>query len=205
VEEGRRLNDKNLKTLASKQNLHARELYGKTFEFMPQHKLWVTTNHKPYVSDQSDGAWRRIVLVPFLNTVSGDQIDYKLEDKLMAEASGILNWLITGCLMWQIEHLKPSRLIEQGSLEYRRESDIVGLFILECCVESPEERVDQAALFNEWRKWCIENGHISGSKRSFTIRLEARGMGSKAYIGKARAYQGIRINHSQAFPQALAA
>jgi putative DNA primase/helicase len=205
VEEGRRLNDKNLKTLASKQNLHARELYGKTFEFMPQHKLWVTTNHKPYVSDQSDGAWRRVVLVPFLNRVSGDQIDFKLEDKLMAEASGILNWLITGCLMWQRDHLKPSELILQGSREYRKESDILGLFISECCIEGPEEKADQTGLFNEWRRWCGENGHQSGSKRSLTIRLETRGVNSKAYIGKSRAYQGLRIDYGQSFPQPLAA
>ena len=126
VEEGRRLNDKHLKTLASKQNLHARELYGKTFEFPPQHKIWVTTNHKPYVSDQSEGAWRRICLIPFLNRVSGDQVDFGLEDRLMSEASGILNWLIQGCLMWQAERLKPSELIQNSSQEYRKESDALG-------------------------------------------------------------------------------
>jgi putative DNA primase/helicase len=107
--------------------------------------------------------------------------------------------------MWQSEHLKPSELIEQGSLEYRKESDVVGLFIAECCVEGPEEKVDQTDLFNEWRRWCIENGHHPGSKRGFTIRLEARGMSAKVYLGKARAYQGLRIDWGQTFSQPLAA
>jgi P4 family phage/plasmid primase-like protien len=205
VEEGRRLNDKNLKTLASKQNMHARELYGKTFEFAPQHKIFVTTNHKPYVSDQSEGAWRRIRMVPFLNRVSGNQIDYGLENKLMSEASGILNWLIRGCLMWQKERLNPSLAIERSSSEYRRESDVFGLFISECCKEGPEEKVDQQSLFHSWRKWCIENGHQVGSKRTLTIRLETRGFSSKAYIGKTRAYQGISLDLSAEFPQLAAA
>lgn len=205
VEEGRRLNDKNLKTLASKQNMHARELYGKTFEFAPQHKIFVTTNHKPYVSDQSEGAWRRIRMVPFLNRVSGDQIDFDLEGKLMKEASGILNWLIRGCLMWQEERLNPSSAIERSSSEYRRESDVFGLFISECCKEGPEEKVDQQALFNRWRLWCIENGHQVGSKRTLTMRLEIRGMSSKVYIGKTRAYQGIGLDLSAEFPQLAAA
>ena len=205
VEEGRRLNDKNLKTLASKQNIHARELYGKTFEFAPQHKIFVTTNHKPYVSDQSEGAWRRIRMIPFLNRVSGDQIDYGLEDKLMSEASGILNWLIRGCLMWQEERLNPSSAIEQSSSEYRKESDVLGLFIAECCKEGSDEKADQQTLFNRWRQWCSENGHQAGSKRSLTIRLEARGMNSKAYIGKTRAYQGISLDLSVEFTQLAAA
>ena len=205
VEEGRRLNDKNLKTLASKQNMHARELYGKTFEFAPQHKIFVTTNHKPYVSDQSEGAWRRIRMIPFLNRVSGDQVDFSLEAKLMSEASGILNWLIQGCLMWQKERLKPSALIEQSSNEYRKESDVLGLFIGERCKEGPNEKVDQQELFDHWRRWCIENGHQAGAKRSLTIRLETRGMNSKAYIGKTRAYQGVSLDLSAEFPQRVAA
>lgn len=201
VEEGRRLNDKNLKVLASKQNMHARELYGKTFEFTPQHKIFVTTNHKPYVSDQSEGAWRRIRMVPFLNRVSGEQIDHELEDKLMSEASGILNWLIRGCVMWKKERLNPSSAVEQSSNEYRKESDVLGLFISDCCNEGPEEKVDQQTLFNRWRLWCIENGHQVGSKRTFTIRLEARGMNSKAYFRGARAYQGISLDLSTEFSQ----
>ncbi|QWD04594.1 hypothetical protein G6720_03795 [Polynucleobacter paneuropaeus] len=205
VEEGRRLNDKNLKTMASKQNMHARELYGKTFEFAPQHKIFVTTNHKPYVSDQSEGAWRRIRMIPFLNRVSGDQVDFGLEAKLMSEASGILNWLIHGCLMWQKERLKPSALIEQSSSEYRKESDVLGLFIAECCKEGPNEKVDQQVLFDHWRRWCIENGHQAGAKRSLTIRLETRGMNSKVYIAKKRAYQGVSLDLSVEFSQRVAA
>lgn len=204
-EEGRRLNDKNLKTLASKQSLHTRELYGTPFEFMPSHKLWATTNHKPYISDQSEGAWRRIRLIPFLNRVTGDQIDYQLEEKLMREASGILNWLIKGCLMWQAERLHPSFLIQKGSNEYRNESDVLGLFITECCKVGQAEKVEQQDLFNQWRRWCVENGHQVGSKRTLTIRLEARQISSKSYIGKSRAYQGIGLDLSAVFTQLEAA
>jgi P4 family phage/plasmid primase-like protien len=194
VEEGRRLNDKNLKTLASKQNLHARELYGRTFEFSPHHKLWVTTNHKPYVSDQSEGAWRRIRLIPFKNLVSGNQVDFGLEEKLMAESSGILNWLIKGCINWQQERLNPSTSIQNCSMEYRKESDALGLFISECCIEDSGLKEDQQNLYSQWRYWCQANGHHQGSKRTLTIRLEAKGISSKAYIGKSRAYQGIRLD-----------
>jgi hypothetical protein len=204
VEEGRRLNDKNLKTLASKQNLHTRELYGMPFEFCPTHKIWVTTNHKPYVSDQSEGAWRRIRLIPFLNRVSGDQIDFDLEDKLMAEAAGILNWLVKGCLLWQAERLNPSSAIQNGSDEYRKESDSLGLFVSECCIEDPGVKEDQQRLYTHWRQWCQSNGHHEGSKRTLTTRLEAKGISSKVYIGKVRAYQGIRIDLSNTFSQSTA-
>lgn len=194
VEEGRRLNDKNLKVLGSKQTIKARELYGKSFEFMPTHKIFCTTNHKPYVSDTSEGAWRRIRLIPFLNRISVGQIDFELEDKLLTERSGILNWLIEGCLLWQREHLKPTLTIQTHSQAYREESDTVGLFITECCITGPNEQYEEKMLYSAWRNWCHENGHKTTAKGTLTTRLDLKGI-TQGWQGKTRVYRGLKLIH----------
>jgi putative DNA primase/helicase len=194
VEEGRRLNDKNLKKLASKQVITARELYGRIFEFMPTLKLWITTNHKPFVSDQTDGAWRRIRLVDFNNRLTKEQIDYELEDKLLSEKSGILNWLLEGCQRWISERLTMTEQIEKSGNEYRSESDVLGTFIDEYCDLGSEFKVAHKELFDSWRSWCGENGHQAGAKNGLTRKLDVRGISSKGYLDSKRAYVGIKLN-----------
>lgn len=198
VEEGRRLNDKNLKKLASKQAITARELYGRIFEFMPTLKLWITTNHKPFVSDQTDGAWRRIRLVEFNNRLTKEQVDYELEDKLLSEKSGILNWLLEGCQIWIKERLEMTRQIEKAGNDYRSESDVLGTFIEEHCDVGPEFKVTHKDLFANWRSWCNENNHIAGAKNGLTRKLDVRGISSKGWLDGRRAYTGIKLNKSSA-------
>lgn len=198
VEEGRRLNDKNLKKLASKQAITARELYGRIFEFMPTLKLWITTNHKPFVSDQTDGAWRRIRLVEFNNRLTKEQIDFELEDKLLSEKSGILNWLLKGCQMWIKERLEMTQEIERAGNEYRSESDVLGTFIEEHCDVGPELKATHKDLFENWRSWCQDNGHIAGAKNGLTRKLDVRGISAKGWLDGKRAYVGIKLNKNSA-------
>ena len=48
-------------------------------------------------------------MIPFTVTISAEQRDKNLSNKLIAENSGILNWLIKGYAMWNKEGLKQMR------------------------------------------------------------------------------------------------
>jgi putative DNA primase/helicase len=52
------------------------------------------------ISDDSEGIWRRVKLVPFLKSFKGRE-DLSLESKLVAESSGILNWFLAGLRDYQ--------------------------------------------------------------------------------------------------------
>jgi len=54
----------------------------------------MATNHKLVIKGNDFGIWRRIKLVPFTTRIEEERQDKWLEGKLMAEAPGILNWLI---------------------------------------------------------------------------------------------------------------
>ena len=52
----------------------------------------------------------------------------------MAEAEGILAWIIQGAVRWHHEGLgKPSEVAHAVN-EYREEMDQIGRFIEECCI-----------------------------------------------------------------------
>jgi putative DNA primase/helicase len=78
----------------------------KEFFTEPVAKFWLATNAKPQVRYDSEGFWRRVHLIPFTQSFVGRE-DKTLKDRLRAEASGILNWLVRGCLAWQSEGLNP--------------------------------------------------------------------------------------------------
>lgn len=65
----------------------------------------MVTNHKPKIQGVDNGIWRRIKMIPFAVTISPEQRDNKLSEKLMAENSGVLNWLLRGYALWAKERL----------------------------------------------------------------------------------------------------
>jgi P4 family phage/plasmid primase-like protien len=188
---GQAFDDLMLKTLVSTERMSARFLYQEFFDFWPTHKILIRGNHKPMITDETEGAWRRIRLVPFDLRVDEDNIDSGLEETLLGEAEGILAWAVRGCLAWQKEGLAPSPRINSASACYRSECDLIGEF-LEGYTLDPQGQISQQTLWDEWRSWCQDNGVREGSKKTFTRKLEVRGVRAAGWKGSIRQYTGAR-------------
>lgn len=105
-------------------------------KFQPQHTLFLLTNNKPSAPGGDYAFWKRMVLIPHkLSFVQNPMAEHErkmdpyLFEKLQAEASGILAWLVKGCLFWQKEGLKPPACVTEAVAEYQKEEDIFGMFI----------------------------------------------------------------------------
>lgn len=83
--EGMRINEGLLKQLTGDDIVTARKLYGDEFEFKPEFKLWMATNHKPIIRGTDTGIWRRIHIIPFTVSIPKEKIDKNLKYKLKAE------------------------------------------------------------------------------------------------------------------------
>src|SRR5262249_26468125 len=95
-ERGARLSDAVVKTVTGGDKVVARRLFEGQFEFDPDFKLVLSVNEKPRITGQDEGIWRRVILVPFPASFARGKAEKGLRDVLVAEASGILNWLIDG-------------------------------------------------------------------------------------------------------------
>jgi putative DNA primase/helicase len=189
---GQAMDDLTLKTLVSTERISARFLHQEFFDFWPTHKIWIRGNHKPLIRDETDGAWRRIRLLPFELSIDEHSIDPKLDEKLQAELPGILAWAVEGCIEWQRRGLQPPQRIRAASNAYRKDCDFFGDFLDEGYVLDASARISQRQLWGAYRLWCEDNGFRSGSKKQFTRRLEDRGVTSSGWQGKERTYSGIR-------------
>jgi putative DNA primase/helicase len=75
---GKRLDETVVKQMTGGDTITARFLYGEHFEFTPQFKLWLGTNHKPTIRGQDEGVWRRIRLIPFTVSIPRHKQDHTL-------------------------------------------------------------------------------------------------------------------------------
>lgn len=187
--EGVRLNEGLLKQLTGDDVVTARKLYSEEFEFKPEFKLWMATNHKPIVRGTDTGIWRRLRLIPFTVQIPEEKVDRALPHKLKAEMTAIFRWCVDGCLLWQREGLKMPRAVLAAVNEYRREMDVVSAFIEDCCTEGGS--VAAKTLFAAYLKWADDNKEFKMSATKFGIEISKRF--EKVKTKKGAFYTGLSL------------
>jgi putative DNA primase/helicase len=196
---GDRLDEQALKTLAGREAITARPLYGSYFTFSPAFTPWLRTNHKPVITGTDHAVWRRLALIPFKRQFSGAERDNGLEAKLWAERDGILAWMVAGAVEWSRNGLQASATVLREVQAYRQESDLLSQFLDEMTVAAPAEKVEQSTLYTSWTLWCGANGIKPTAKASFTRRLGELGHVEAKSNGR-RFYGGLRMNTAGLIP-----
>lgn len=174
AQEGRRLNETLIKQLTGGDPISARFLYAENFTFNPQFKLWLGTNHKPVIRENTHAIWRRICLIPFTNEIPSAEQDKELQEKLKSELPGILNWALEGCLRWQ-KHGLPDRMpqtIDAATTTYRTEMDVLSSFLNECCMLDPEAMIGSSELYGVFSSWCKDTWDSTLTIRGFAFKLK---------------------------------
>lgn len=185
--EGVRINEGLLKQLTGDDTVTARKLYGDEFEFKPEFKLWMATNHKPVIRGTDTGIWRRIHMIPFTCVILEGKVDRRLKYKLAAEMTGIFRWAVEGCLLWQKEGLKMPRAVLEEVREYRREMDVISAFVEDKCTVGKGLSVKSSQLFAAYLNWAEQNNEYRMSSTKFGMELAKR-------FEKVRTRGGIYFN-----------
>lgn len=191
--EGRRLNESLIKQITGSDVITARHLYSEFFDFRPEFKIWLSTNHKPEITDTTYATWRRVRLIPFTVKIPENKwIKDFYKILYEEEASGIFNWMIEGCLLWQLEGLGNPDEIKTATRNYRNEMDDLNNFLADYCKITEEEDLKSIDLdkvnkyelhqFNIYHvkvsklysKWCEVVGNEI-SLKAFNRKLREKG------------------------------
>jgi putative DNA primase/helicase len=197
TEEGRAWAESRIKQMTGGDPVTARFMRQDFFTYMPSFKLTIIGNHKPVLRNVDEAARRRFNIVPL--TIKPLHPDRELEQKLKGEWSGILRWMIDGCLDWQRHGLvRPASVIE-ATQTYFSDQDLFGQWLEDKCDLDPgnlHKFETSADLYASWSKYATAAGDKPGGQKSFSESLRRRGIAMHR-TKHARTYRGVSLRRDE--------
>lgn len=189
---GLRIDEGLLKTLSAYGTVTVRDLFKGEFDFLPMYKFFLITNYAPVFDGGDSGMQRRIRRIPFESVVDPNRRDLHLREKLLAERAGILNWALVGLKDYQENGLITPKRITDTTKEYLEELDSIHQFILAHCEVGGAYEQPAKPLYDEYRKWTLEQGQFPHSHNRFAEELRGKGFTSRILEGR-KVWRGLRL------------
>lgn len=174
-----RLKENAVKKLTGSEEITARSPGGKPFTFKSQIKVWITTNHRPIITD--DAMWRRIRPVPMLKIP--EHSDPTLKEYLFDPEGGlpaIFSWAVEGAIKVlgsnQRDGLGWCKVVSEAAEMYRRNEDRIALFLDEETIKAEGTSVLVKGLFLHYRNWSEDRGEKPLTQIGFDRKLRERNL-----------------------------
>ncbi len=175
TEQGKGWSEARLKLLTGGDPVKARKIGQDFFEFKPTHKLLFHGNYKPSLRSTGEAMRRRMNMVPFLATFSGEKKDTKMAEKLLKEAPGIFYKIIKGCLDWQQNGLQPPKAVTEATEKYMSEQDVLKDWFEECVTKGgKDDKAHTKRLYKSYSRWMQDCGLHPPTKITFSQELIGR-------------------------------
>ena len=164
------------------------------FRFEPTAKHLYAANELPATETDDEAFYRRILLVPFPETIPEPERDKHLDQKLQSELPGVLNWAIQGL----------QRLMNNGGFTgdrspgrtqdtWQKWSDSVSRFKDAAIDEDGTDEIPKAKLYAAYLEYCRQEGIPSDTQHSLTRGLKQEGLADgRSYIDG----EQVRVFHN---------
>lgn len=185
-----RLKENSVKKLTGSSEISARSPGERPFTFESRAKLWVSTNHRPIITD--DAMWRRIRPIPFIHVPENPDPDLK---EYIFDPDGaltaVLSWAVEGAIKMLGSSARDGlgwcRVVSEAAEIYRKNEDRIGLFLSEETNENESQSVGVQNLYVAYRFWSEGRGERPMSQVAFDRKLRDRnlpvdGSGSRAIV-----------------------
>lgn len=185
-----RMKENSVKRLTGSSEISARSPGEKPFTFQSQAKLWVSTNHRPIITD--DAMWRRIRPIPFLRVP--EVPDPNLKEYIFdpeGALPAVLSWAVEGAikLLGSRSHdaLGWCARVSEAAEVYRQNEDRIAIFLAEETEEAEEASITMRELYFIYRQWSEGRGERPMAQIAFQRKLTERGLriegfGSRAVV-----------------------
>ena len=175
-EKGLELNIALVKQLTGGDTYTGRFLNENPFEFRPEFKIFINTNHLPRTDDDTIFSSERVKLIPFDRRFMPKEQDNGLKCLFREpeNMSGILNWLIAGYRLLQAEGLSIPEKVKAAIIEYQQGADIIGHFLCECTATHNKNRLPTTELYAAYTRWARDNGYKPMNKTDFLEVMRCR-------------------------------
>lgn len=194
TEAGDRFASASLKMLTGGDEISARGMRQDQQTFMPSHSMVLMTNNLPEVDALDRAMWARLRLIRFTADFEGRE-DHGLDDRLHAEAPGILRWLVEGLMSYHMDGLMSEPLsVLMATGDWQMDENTFLSFANDQLVKDPSPRgvISAGDLLAAYTKWCDLNDVEALRARAFGSAVKAYGATARKSNGT-RGWGGIRL------------
>jgi putative DNA primase/helicase len=156
----------------------ARLLYRNNISFMPSFKLFMATNHRPYIQDDSVLQSHRIRVIPFNRHFSAEEQDRTLKDALKDPKvqSALLNRCIYGFVQYLEKGLNEPKSVIDATSAYKSATEILELFLQDNFISSVDGLIALSSFYEQYTDWCEGRNIIPLPKRKISVSLRTKGI-----------------------------
>ncbi|TWU08838.1 hypothetical protein CA54_40750 [Symmachiella macrocystis] len=199
-----RLNPAMVKQLTGRDVIRGRKLYQDNWQFSPTHTLFLSTNQLPEYDTNDRALQRRLRVVPFRQEFwkqgeigmpeDAKQADTKLEDRLLAQKAGVLNWIVEGSMRYEVEGLQTPSVVEIATADYAEKASSTRPFF-DAHVAIDADRVGATLLYQTYVRFQKSQGEAYVTIRQFTAEVKAafRGVEHKQGNKGRKVWVGIKL------------
>jgi putative DNA primase/helicase len=165
------------------------------FFFKPRAKHAFSANQLPDTETDDEAFFRRILLVPFPDTVPRGERDPNLDDKLQDELPGVLNWALEGLQrLCKQGRFTGDRTPGETQMTWTRWGNSVARFAEICLEEQAGNAIAKSDLYSAYIAFCEDEGIPKDTQHKMTAVLKQQGFedGREYVDGKQRrAFSGL--------------
>lgn len=201
-----------IKAMISGEAVQVKQLYAQPYSTKIEAKHIVACNSVPNSGDNSNGIFRRMLIVPFDAVFDHKlgNIDTQLREKLIAESSGILNRIIEGYKRLMANNkFSESVSVNAVNEEYRNDSDPMTVWMDEVVtkIEGPEGNALETRMidaYDHFKKWSERRNIFVLSynlfSKSLRLKLDKKSFRRKSTdSGKHTVIVGYQFNTEVGF------
>lgn len=185
-----------IKKLSETGELDGRPIGGHRIRWAATHSLIVSTNYLPLVAESDHGTWRRLVMVAYPHTFSGDARDGGLRRRVrtsMRVRQAVLAWIVVGAVEWYANGQELPELPESiaaATRTWRTDNDVIAGFLLENVEFTGDEadRIATTAMQHEFNEQ-LGKGSRPWSLKKFSGRLKSHYLIKERSLGVDRGVQ----------------
>lgn len=175
-----------------------RFLHQEYFEYTPQFKIWMAANRLPIIKGTDHGNFRRMIVLPFNRRFTEAERIPDMQDRLFAERSGILNWMLKGLAKWRkhklIERMPEALLTSKA--DYQDDMDITGKWLAARVQKSNAETwIYSDDLYADYHQYIKSIGHFPKSSTLWGREMKTKH--SWRRVGRGVQYKGLSIAEAE--------
>ncbi|WP_447896672.1 DNA primase family protein [Stenotrophomonas acidaminiphila] len=159
--------------------IKAKLLYKDQIEFVNEATHYISSNKPPFVTDPTNGVYRRMCIVEWQRVKSGFERIEQLDKKILKEeAHLVLDWLLQGLqrivkrgkkFLPEDQWPEEARFTKQ---QVRFSNDCISAWAHDCNGKADQSHLTpKTALYANYEKWCTDNDRVPLAANQFWRKI----------------------------------